>query len=206
MKWALTYAPPQAPCWRKRATWRLCSPTLNLMMCCLSMRSTACLRSWRRCCIRRWKTISWILWLVKVRPRGRLKSICRRLPWLAPPPARDPWPRRYAIASVSYSVWSFTRFLISSTSWAAAPAIWGWRWAMKARWKWRVAHAVRRVLPTVCWGAYAIMRRWSTMALSPQRLPRRRWICWTLTRKALTIWTASCCWRWLISSLAGQSG
>ena len=43
-----------------RTTWRQCLPTLNPTMCCLSMKSIVFHRWWKRCCIRRWKIISWI--------------------------------------------------------------------------------------------------------------------------------------------------
>jgi replication-associated recombination protein RarA len=49
------------PVLEKRAISPRCSPTSNRTMCCLSMRSIASRRWWKRCSIRQWKTTSWIL-------------------------------------------------------------------------------------------------------------------------------------------------
>jgi Holliday junction DNA helicase RuvB len=40
MRWASICVPPRVQCWKKRATWRQCSPTLSRMTYCLSMKFT----------------------------------------------------------------------------------------------------------------------------------------------------------------------
>ena len=99
-----------------------------------------------------------------------------------------------AIASVSYSGWNF---IIPRPSTRLQRPLYGAEMSDEGvALKWPVAHAARRVLPTVSQAEvrdYAEVKHDGTISaeIAAQALMGAG----MLMRKGSTIWTASCCWR-----------